>query len=226
MNNTLIRLSAATALVVLVYGGTFVVQGALKPARVDVLDWDLNELPLQFGDWTGEDRELDPEIFQATGANAAVDRIYHDHGRRLISVHTAIFHDWEEGIYHNPNNCYRSKDWSVVENQPLDLKLDDGSKFTVRYMTWRRNAEKIRVLYWYQLGGHAVFTRWDMGWVRWKMGGREVWPPLVKVQMSTPATDQAAKDEQLMKGLARRIQNWIARADQSATGEKLAGRSE
>ncbi len=190
MGNTAIRLYLLSAVILATYGVAKWEKYALQPPEVQLPSWTFHELPTQLGDWRGEDTELDPEITKAVGAERIVDRIYRDGLGHEISMHTAVFTDPVEGVYHSPLNCYRANGWELRDKTREELRLFDDLTIPVSLTTWKREGDRALVVYWYQLGEHVLFGRLDLGLkVRWSLAGRPKWPPLVKVMLQIQATE-------------------------------------
>ena len=217
MANTAIRLLIASGLVVLLYLGTSLVRSG-KAVIGELPERDFQEMPLQFGPWRGEEVELDPRVFMRTGADIVVDRAYRDDTPHPVSVHVALFRDPDVGIFHSPMNCYRVNGWQVEEGARVELQVADNSSIPVSLTTWKREGERILVMYWYQLGEHVVFDRWDLGKVRLKMAGGKTWPALIKVLMQTSAPD-LEEAEVRMRGLAAHVHNWVSEPDRGPTSD-------
>ncbi len=71
-----IRAILAAAIVVGMYVGHRLLDGGGIPTTGTAPQVELEDLPRQLGDWNGEDQEMDPELFEATGADVAVNRLY------------------------------------------------------------------------------------------------------------------------------------------------------
>jgi hypothetical protein len=77
------------------------------------------------------------------------------------------------------------------------------------------------VLYWYQIGDHVLFGRFDLGKVRWAMRGQPVWPATVKVLLQTSAEGDLYDAKTRILDLAEQIGRWIdKRSHQMSVGEK------
>jgi len=209
LGGTAIRIYLVSALVLLTFGGSWLFEKMLEPPAVVLPSWSFNELPRQLGDWYGEDTKLDPKITATLGAEVVVDRIYRDDLGRVISLHTAFFTERIiDGIYHTPVACYHANGWELVENVPERLKVSDTLTIPVRLLTWKREGERIVVVYWYQLGEHFLFNRWDLGMkVRWSLFGRSHWPPLIKVMLQLPATELVEAKVAILK-FAELVAKW------------------
>ena len=68
IGQTAIRLYILSAVVLATFGIAKWEKHALQPPEVQLPSWAFHEMPLQFGDWRGEDTELDPKITAAVGA--------------------------------------------------------------------------------------------------------------------------------------------------------------
>ncbi len=75
--------------------------------------------------------------------------------------------------------------------------------------TWEKEGQRVLVLYWFKLGEHFLFDRFEMGAVRWKMRGQKTWPALIKVLMQANTTDDPVDDEKALRGFAENIYKWI-----------------
>jgi EpsI family protein len=211
IGTTAVRVYIVAALIPLAWWGARRMNAALEPPEVDMPEWSFSEMPLRIGDWQGEDTELDPEIANATGAQRIVDRRYRDDKGRVISIHTAMFEDPKGGVYHSPLNCYRSQGWEKLSETRRDVSIDEEATIPVSLTSWDLKGEKRVVVYWYQLGKHTLFGRWDLGFkVRWSLAGKPRWPALIKVMMEIPLSDKCDKDEatSAILSFAEQVAQW------------------
>jgi EpsI family protein len=219
MTGTTVRLLIVAALVAMIHVGSLAMQQWLKPPNVKLPDWDLRDLPLTFGSWKGEKIDLesqDPRMLAVIGARLVVDREYRNvaTGQR-VTVHTAMFDEYDVGMFHGPMNCYRSNAWQRDEEKRMDLQVPGGATVPISVSTWQRQADRVMVGFWYQLGGETILSRLDLGTVGLKLRGRESWPPLIKVLMQTSATESDTEEEG-MRELAEYVYRWMNRPDSPA----------
>lgn len=209
MKSTAIRVFVVSGIVLMAFAISYILQAATEPPAVEKPNWTLRELPYQFGPWHGEDTEMDPKIAVATGADAIVNRVYRDEREHAVSVHTAMFLNPVEGIYHSPLNCYRASGWTKLTEARENVKVAEDLSIAVSLTTWEKEGEKIQVVYWFQLGQHILYDRFDLGTnVRWSMRGQATWPVLVKVMIQLPLTDpDDAKAAGL--GFAQQFAGWL-----------------
>lgn len=210
MGNTAFRIYFLTAVVLATYGAVKWEKYALQPPSVQLPSWTFDDLPLQFGEWRGENTNLDPEIAKAVGAakDRIVDRAYQDGFGHTITMHTAMFNDPVEGLYHSPLNCYRSNGWERTKLTTEELHLSDGLTIPVSMSTWKLEGRRVLVVYWYQLGEYVLFGRWDLGIkVRWKLAGKSKWPPLIKVMLQIDALE-AEEAKTVIMGFAEQVAGW------------------
>ena len=182
----------------------------LKPPEVEMPSWTFRQLPLQFGDWQGEDTQLDRNIALATGASIIVDRLYQDVSNHGVKMHTAFFEDPSKGVYHNPMNCYRANGWTLKSETRKKIPIADNKTLEVSFTTWELDKERVNVVYWYQLGEHLLYGRSDLGLkVRWALRGQPKWPVLIKVMLQIPAPADAEEPEKLILAFTKRLASWI-----------------
>jgi len=208
MNNLAMRVYAVAGIVLVVSGVGKFLQLAVEPPEVEKPKWSLRDLPIQLGGWHGEDTELDPKLVVATGADVIVNRVYRDEAGHGVSMHTATFLDPAEGIYHNPLNCYFASGWRKIDSARENVKVAEDLSIPVSLTTWEKEGEKILVMYWFQLGQHVLYERFDLGKIRWGMRGRPTWPVLVKVMAQISMAD-AEETKTAGLGFVRQFAEWL-----------------
>jgi EpsI family protein len=228
MKDTSVRLVIAAVLIYAGYLSITMAQASLRLPPVRPFVRDIHELPRRLESWQGEDEELDPNIFERVGAESILNRIYRDDADHRVSMHLAIFKDPDAGVYHSPINCYRSAGWRLVEETRVELTIPGHPehKQRINLANWERKDEKIWVAYWYRLGEHTLFERWDLGKLRWAMRGQASWPPMVKVLLQTEAADKFPAKTRILE-MARLIQGWIDESEaatRSPAGKPPAGK--
>src|SRR3989304_7483379 len=207
--NITIRVFAAVAIIAVTYLGMYLVHAGIQVASAELPSWDIQDLPLQLGEGKGEDKQLDERLFKAIGAVKIIDRQYVNSYGMIVSLHFAIFTDPNEGIWHNPISCYESAGWVPVEKEKVQLPdISDGNA-VVSLMEWEKSGDRAKICYWYQLGENRLYTRFDLGTVRWKMAGEEKWPALLKILVHTPAGAKTEDGKDQLLGFASLVYQWI-----------------
>ena len=228
MKGTIVRILIVAVLAVVVHGGASWMRAGLKPARVAPPDRDYHSMPLQYQNWVGQEIDLqaiNARRYDKIGAHDVVERKYRSPNGQEIAFHCAVFTEYDVGAFHLPTNCYRSQGWRREEDERAELDSAQGTK-AVSLSTWTREGGSPDVVcYWYELDEHIILSRWDLGRVRLKLRDREVWPPLIKVLITTSAIDPRQTSEELkeqVQGFAQWVHDWIHQPLSSAGGTPLA----
>ncbi|HYW79725.1 MAG TPA: EpsI family protein [Thermoguttaceae bacterium] len=223
MTNPVTRLLIAIAVVVVVYAGSYAVQGALETPEVILPDRDFNTLPVQLGQWHGKDVALDPEVFVNTDAKRVVQREYRDNQGHALSLFLALYDEPDKGVYHSPMNCYRANGWQKIEDNYRDMECEAAPTIPIRVTTWEKDGKHEMVIYWYRLGEHTLFSRYDMGDVRIKMAGKKAWPAMIKVLLQTSSGASGSAESDLYE-FAKLVHQWVEAEPQgqAETDEVLA----
>jgi len=208
MNSTAKRLYIVALIILATFGISYLVKAGIEPPEVEMPAWTFHEMPLQLEKWRGEDTQLDPKIAEATGADVIVDRIYRDDMGSVISMHTAMFKDPSEGVYHAPMNCYRTNGWNLVKDVRENIQVSDNLMIPMAVTTWEKSGERVIVVYWYQLGENVVHDRYSLGNLRWKMPGKAKWPVNIKIMLQISVTDPD-EAKALIMGFAERVAKWL-----------------
>lgn len=215
MNGTAVRLCIVAALIPVTYWGAGLVKASLEPPKTEMPDWTFRDMPIKLGGWRGEETTMDPRIAVATNAklDTIVNRAYRDDSGHVISIHAAMFED-PNGVLHSPLVCYQAAGWTRLSEsrKTLHLNFPDKSELTVPISISRWESEKenrkVVVIYWFQLGEHFLFGRWDLGLkIRWSLRGREKWPALIKVMMEIPVIE-GEDPQSTALALAEQVAAW------------------
>lgn len=216
MRNTTTRVFVVAMFVVLLSASTYVMPQWLKAKNIQLPEWNLRDMPLQFDQWQGVSGELDPEITGRLGADVWLDRVYRDDQNRIVSLHVALFRDLDGGVFHSPINCYRSAGWRELGQAEVELPIPGKPSIPVSLGTWEREGERILVMYWYQLDQQILFDRVGLGLARWKMRSEQNWPPLIKVLLQTSAADTEDAKKQI-QFIAAKAYEWINQPSHQAS---------
>ena len=146
----------AAGLLIVSSGAGFRVLAARLASPVNTLvmsSEDLQRLPLQIGDWTGQDVAMDEAIVRATDTDALVNRKYFCKstldGVGLYIAYGARARDLEP---HRPEVCYIGSGWTLVDKQSMELTANNDLKLPCGILQFSRgalNTEKVIVLDYY-----------------------------------------------------------------------------
>ncbi len=204
---TTVRLLLAAALLVITQTGVAMIHRAYVPAEVAIPSQPLSSLPMQLGDWTGEDIELDERLFNAIGAHSVVNRVYRNPAGQQVSVHLALITDPTANPSHYPEVCYPSSGWGVVEREKSKIEAPGAAPVSARRMVYEQDRQQVQILFWYQLGERSFVDRDSYRDARQAYFGRRQWPPAIKVLLQAPT---AARNEPALLDVAEQIRVWLA----------------
>jgi EpsI family protein len=219
-----LRLLLVAAAIAVSWWVTVWAWASLKPPDVDMPDRDYRNLPHEIGQWRGVDKELDPKIFAAIGANYVVDRVYRS-GRHRISLHLAVFDNPDEGVRHSPMNCYLGQGYRNASTKRTSLELADQPEMEMLLTTWEKDQKRILVGYWFKMGEYLLFDRTDMAVVRLKLRGKQSWPALVKVLIHYDLAGSRLTDEDTnrLREFAVMVEKWIGAPDDESALKLIGG---
>ncbi len=171
------------------------------PTERASLEMNIQEMPRQLGTWTAEDSPPDPEIFKATGAEMAIDRLYRDKKGNTVSLHSAVFlEDFRTGVTgvpHPPEICYPASGYQLAGGETVYLDAESSPSRSARLLTFDKQGQRIYCLFWYQLGGTTYCTGDAQRRLIHTFRGQTTWPPVVKVMLQTAAVDPAEAKSRL-----------------------------
>jgi EpsI family protein len=224
INNTAVRVGIVALLVPLTYLGANWVQASLDVRGTDMPDWTFHKMPYRLGGWQGEETKMDSKLAERTGAklDTIIERTYRDKQGHAIRMHAAMFDNPAAGVIHSPMVCYQSQGWKKLSESreslqlPTELtNLPDTLAIPISISTWEYEKEnrKVIVVYWYQIGDHFLFGRWDLGIkIRWALAGKPKWPALFKVMLEADLIDEKDSKTAIL-GLSEQVAGWTNKAE-------------
>ena len=156
----------------------------------------LEKLPMQIGDWTGQNVPLDEAIARATDTEAHINRRYSRHNAlEHISLYVAYGVRARDLMPHRPEVCYTGAGWTLVDRSSLELPLSDGMKLpcsTFQFSRGALNTQKVVVLDYYIVDGQ--YCR-DVSLLRskaWRGSGTVRY--VAQIQIAASATSNLTTD--------------------------------
>lgn len=117
----------------------------------------LEKLPLQLGEWTGKEVELDDDIIRATDTDAHISRSYSRYNAlENIWLYVAYGTRARDLMPHRPEVCYTGSGWTLMTRGSRELLLNDGTKLECTIFQFSRgtlNKKKLAVLHYYIVDG-------------------------------------------------------------------------
>jgi EpsI family protein len=161
-NRQLVIVAAVVAgFLILAYGAAYRVLAARLAAPVNTAPLPpaaLEQLPLQIGDWMGQNVPLDEAIVRATDTEAHINRRYSRHNAlEYVSLYIAYGVRARDLMPHRPEVCYTGAGWTLVDQNSMELPLSDGMKLPCSALQFSRgtlNTKKVIVLDYYIVDGH------------------------------------------------------------------------
>ena len=203
-----IRSLVAAAIVAGIFVGARMLDGGGIPTVGTSPEQVLEDLPQQLGDWQGEDREMDPELFKATGAASAVNRLYTNPAGETVNLHAIVVvftRGWN--LPHPPPRCYTGNGHTILETRILEIGPPGGATIPAQLMTVELAGRRSYVLYWYHVGDRVVHDGGQMRQLSWTMRGQEAWPPVLKLMLTNAALDESQAVRQL-ESIAEPLAEW------------------
>jgi len=156
----------------------------------------LEQLPLQIGDWAGQNVPLDEAIVRATDTEAHINRRYSRHnGSEYISLYVAYGVRARDLMPHRPEVCYTGAGWTLTDKRSTELPLSDGIKLPCNVLKFSRgtlNTERTVVLDYYIVDGQ--YCR-DVSLLRskaWRGSGTVRY--VAQIQIAASATSNLTAD--------------------------------
>ena len=160
-NHKSVIVASVTAIFLMLLFGTMhrIVSARLSaPIETPLISPDaLEELPMQIGEWTGQDSPLDEAIVRATDTDAHISRSYSRYSdSERVWLYISYGMRARDLMPHRPEVCYTGNGWTLISRHSVELPLGDGMKLQCNTFEFSRgtlNKEKIAVLDYYIIDG-------------------------------------------------------------------------
>jgi len=202
-----VRILIAAVCLLAIHEMAELLKGRGMPTEPAPLDLRLEEMPLSFDAWTGKDIPLDPHVFQAIGAEMAVNRRYQNRSA-AVDLHSDVFTTYGIRVLHPPELCYSSNGFLVEGGETMEISGKDKKAHAARFLTMTRNDQHVYCLYWYQVGDKTFWNGDDQRRVVQSFRGQKFWPPMIKVMLEISANSPDEAQKQL-KPLAEPVYDWV-----------------
>lgn len=117
----------------------------------------LDQLPMQIGDWTGQEVPVDASIVRATDTDAHVSRRYsRKNSFDSVSLWIASGVKARDLMPHRPEVCYTGAGWTLMDRRSMELPLATEATLPCNVMQFSRgalNTERVMVLDYYIVDG-------------------------------------------------------------------------
>ena len=155
----------------------------------------LQQLPLQMGDWIGQDVPLGEAIVAATDTDAHVNRRYtRRNGLESVSLYIASGVRARDLMPHRPEVCYTGSGWTLTDRRSVDLPLSNGMKLPCNVLQFSRgtlNSSKVIVLNYYLVDGQYCRDVSGLRSKAWRGSGTVDYVAQVQIVTSIAATQTA-----------------------------------
>lgn len=143
--------------VVIVLGLTALLRYAhMAKASSSPVGLRLGEFPMTADGWQGKSVPYPDWLPEELGANEFFIREYTS-GQRAsaVTMYAAYFDARYGGTVHNPDICYPSQGWSIIERSPRTVQVD-GATLQVTRMVIQKGLAKQLVLFYFQTGNETI----------------------------------------------------------------------
>jgi EpsI family protein len=134
--------AVAAGLVIIVFSAAYSVLAArlATPMNITLLTpAALELLPLEIGDWTGQEAPLDEKIVRATDTDAHINRIYsRRNDTEYISLYIAYGGRARDLMPHRPEVCYTGAGWTRIDKRSLKLPLSSEKELPCNIFQFSR----------------------------------------------------------------------------------------
>jgi EpsI family protein len=122
----------------------------------------LSSIPMQFGDWHGNDEHMQEGAVEMLGVSDWILRTYRNPSQPPIAVYVGFHSSQRTGAsIHSPKNCLPGAGWQPVENRTIELRGPNGTMVPANLYVIQKGNSKQVVIYWYQAHGRIIASEYS-----------------------------------------------------------------
>jgi EpsI family protein len=219
----------AAGLVIIVFSAAYSALAArlATPMNITLLTpAELELLPLDIGDWTGQEVPLDEEIVRATDTDAHVNRIY---SRRNDTEHISLYIAYggraRDLMPHRPEVCYTGAGWTIINRRSMELPLNNEMEISCNIFQFSRgtlNTKKTVLLNYYIVDGQYCRDVSRLRFKAWRGSGTVRYVAQVQIVTSTSVNLNASSAEKIACAFAAESASSISRLFESTGDTRLS----
>ena len=139
-------------IVLILFVLTGILINLLRYSRVESKRLPLfSSLPLQFGDWNGQEYFFSEETNQVLKADTYAFRKYTSGEGKELWLFLAYFKSQKYGSQiHSPKNCLPGSGWKIMSRKKILIKTDTGSDLKVNKLLISDKLSTEVMYYWFQ----------------------------------------------------------------------------
>ena len=147
----------ATIILTLTAAAVFTIGRRCVPV---VVKTNLENIPMQIGDYRGWDVPLPQSVYDELQADFHVNRQYEAPDGRALSLYIGYYGTAKGGrTGHNPFACLPGAGWGIVESGKVKAYPSYASEgVELNYVVAAKDGVKTVMLHWYQTGGDKVLA--------------------------------------------------------------------
>ncbi len=184
-----LRLTVAAVILLAFQVGTWAFANFGMPTETREPNFSLNEIPLQLGDWKGEDRPLQPHLARFLSAEDSISRMCRNSLGETVAVHCAVWAGYTR-YPHSPYDCYGMSGYTFLADEMIDVPLTNEHSLPAHMLTVSRDDQIQFVLFWFEFGEHIAYSQNELRSVRYAYRGAKLWPLTIKFMLSTSEQDR------------------------------------
>jgi len=169
---------------ILAVSAAAIIHFEMEPPSVDKKHGFARRIPLEFGEWKGEELPNHPDVIRILRTDDLLMRIYTGSAKVQV-VFAAVFAENDRSAAHPPEICFQGQGWSIegyarrtypvsrADFEPGETKLekiahlDEPANFTFSELIIRRGADERQLVhYWYKTGPECssslIAHEWQM----------------------------------------------------------------
>jgi EpsI family protein len=221
--------------IMLSFGIGYRVLAARLAAPVDTIPLsqeELDRLPLQIGDWTGQDVPLDEAIVRATDTDAHVNRSYsRQNSPESVGLYIAYGVKVRDLAPHRPEVCYTGGGWTLTDRRSTDLSLSNEMKLPCNVLQFSRgslNKQGVVVLDYYIVDGQYCRDVSALRFKAWRGSGAIGYVAQVQIVASVAPNLPAESAARVVSAFAAESASAISslfesQGEEGTDGEKIGG---
>jgi len=138
---------------------TIVSNPLIERENISIVSKPLTEFPETLGLWHASESRLPPSVEAIAGASEYYYGDFFSPTGKKVNLYISYYHDQRNGVAtHSPQVCIPGDGWKIMSDEPLLLKVKNGSSIKITRLIITKGKHTIITYYWIKQG-KKIFNR-------------------------------------------------------------------
>lgn len=158
---------------------------------------DFSHIPIELGEYFGEEYILDDASAEALKADLSTHRIYRTPDGAVYQLFVAYFKSQEYGSQiHSPKHCLPGGGWRIESLEPLELRLENIPSKIINHSIISNRNDRVAMFYWFETRSGSTRNEYNLklDLIKNALSFNPTDAAIIRLTVDTPESQDKAND--------------------------------